>query len=202
MRGPGNVSPPGAEAEVLNGLLDLLESAAAWTEEKVAGTRPDQLDLPTPCEEWDVRTLINHLLDSLEMFEGVAKGGSLRPPHHPPDLVGGETAADYERARASMLAAFREPGVMDKTAPWLGGQVPMEQMVRTIFGDVLIHGWDLAKATGQDTTMPADLAEAAWEQGEGGIPDMVRGSIFKTAVEVPDSASAQDKLIAYTGRTP
>jgi uncharacterized protein (TIGR03086 family) len=183
-------------------LLDLLEAATVWTGSKVGGTKPDQLELPTPCESWDVRALLNHLLDVLEMFEGVARGGSLRPPHNPPDLIGDDTTADFSRASGRLLAAFRAPGVMDKTAPWLGGQVPMEQMVRTVFGDVLIHGWDLATATGQDATMPSELAEAAWEQGEGGIPDMVRGSIFANAVEVPERASAQDKLIAYTGRTP
>ena len=70
------------------------------------------------------------------------------------------------------------------------------------FSDQLLHGWDLAKATGQDTTMPDGLAEAAYEMIHGRFTDDQRKGVFKPEVTVADDASAQDKLLAYTGRDP
>lgn len=84
------------------------------------------------------------------------------------------------------------------------GDVPAMQILGIAFCDQLIHGWDLAKATGQDTTMPEDLAAAAWGFLDGRLPDEARGPgrNFKVAVPVSDDASVQDKLIAYCGRQP
>ena len=70
------------------------------------------------------------------------------------------------------------------------------------FGDMLLHGWDLAKATGQDATMPAGLPEAAYEMVHGKFTDEQRKGVFKPEVKVAADVSAQDKLLAYTGRDP
>ena len=73
------------------------------------------------------------------------------PSATPPALIGDDPVATYEQTTQETLHAHREPGVLDKTGPMLG----------IAFCDQLIHGWDLATATGQDATMPDDLAEAA-----------------------------------------
>ena len=65
-----------------------------------------------------------------------------------------------------------------------------------------MHGWDLARATGQDTTMPDGLAEAAFGMIHGRFTDDQRKGVFKPEVEIPAGSSAQDKLLAYTGRHP
>ncbi len=70
------------------------------------------------------------------------------------------------------------------------------------FSDQLVHGWDVAKATGQSTTMPEGLAEAAWKTMEGNLTDEQRGDSFKPALNVADNVPAQDKLLAYMGRNP
>ena len=82
--------------------------------------------------------------------------------------------------------------------------MPHAQMLGIAFCDNLTHGWDLAKATGQDTTIPSDLAAAAWEMINGNISDDARGpgGMFKPVVPVPENASIQDKLVAYLGRDP
>ena len=89
-----------------------------------------------------------------------------------------------------MLRTFGEPGVIDKTGPSLG----------IAFSDQLLHGWDLARATGQDETMPVGLPEAAYEMIHGRFTDEQRKGIFKPEVTVAADASAQEKLLAYTGR--
>ena len=82
--------------------------------------------------------------------------------------------------------------MIDKTGPSLG----------IAFSDQLIHGWDLARGTGQDATMPEGLAEQAFEIIYGRFSDEQRKGVFKPEIEVAPGASAQDKLLAYVGRDP
>jgi uncharacterized protein (TIGR03086 family) len=173
-------------------LLDLYARASEWTSTKVAGAT-FKLDAPTSCDEWNVRTLISHMLQTQQYFVGAARGEEVSPPAAtPPDLVGAEPRADFARARAETLTTFEEPGVIEKTGPALG----------IAFSDQLLHGWDLATSTGQDTTMPAGLPEAAYSLIYGRFTDEQRKGIFKPEIAVASDASAQDKLLAYTGRDP
>ena len=172
-------------------LLDLYERASAWTASKVAGA--GQLDADTPCDEWDVRTLMNHMLDTQNYFVSSARGEKASPPSPtPPKLLSDVPVADFERARDEMIKTFSEPGVIDKTGPSLG----------IAFSDQLLHGWDLAKSTAQDTTMPDRLPEAAYQMIHGRFTDDQRKGIFKPEIPVAADAPAQDKLLAYTGRDP
>jgi uncharacterized protein (TIGR03086 family) len=173
-------------------LLDLYEQARAWTTSKVAGAT-NKLDARTPCDEWDVRTLMNHMLDTQRYFVGSARGEDVSPPSpNPPKLLGDDPLADFEERCGEIVSTYREPGVIEKTGPSLG----------IAFSDLLLHGWDLAKATGQDATMPDGLAEAAYGLIHGKFTDEQRKGLFKPEVKVPDDASPQDRLLAYTGRDP
>jgi uncharacterized protein (TIGR03086 family) len=174
-------------------LLDLYERASAWTASKVAGAT-EKLDAPTPCDEWDVTTLLNHMLDTQRYFAGTARGEDVSPPSPTPpdDLMGDDPDAAFDAARDDVGSAYGAPGVIEKTGPSLG----------IAFSDLLLHGWDLAKATGQDTTMPEGLAEAAFEMIHGRFTDDQRKGVFKAEVQVPADAPAQSKLLAYTGRDP
>lgn len=181
-------------------VFDLFERGTAWATTKVAGAQ-DQLDAATPCDEWTVRRLIDHMLAAQQMFAAGPSGGTIAPPTGtPPDLVGADPAGQYEEARKATIHAYSAPGVMEGTV----SGAPAAQILGIGFCDQLTHGWDLAKATGQDATMPADLASAAWLFVGGRIPDESRGpgKNFKAAVPVADDASDQDKLIGYLGRTP
>jgi uncharacterized protein (TIGR03086 family) len=171
---------------------DLYGRAGDWAATKVAGAA-SILGAATTCDEWDVRTLINHMLDTQNYFAGVARGDSARPPSSaPPDLVGQDPVAAFERARADVLTAFGAPGVLEKTGPSLG----------IAFSDMLLHGWDVAKSTGQDTAMPDGLADAAFKMIHGRFTDEQRKGVFKPEIAVAADAPAQTKLLAYTGRDP
>jgi uncharacterized protein (TIGR03086 family) len=91
-----------------------------------------------------------------------------------------------------MLDTYAEAGAIGKTGPALG----------VAFSDLLVHGWDLARATGQDETMPAGLAAAAYGLAHGKFTDEQRKGIFKPEVPIGDDASPQERLLAYTGRDP
>jgi uncharacterized protein (TIGR03086 family) len=173
-------------------LLDLYGRASEWTLGNVKGAAA-RLDAPTPCDEWDVRTLMNHMLETQRYFLGSARGEDVSlPGQTPPDILSDDPVADFTRGRDETLRTFGEPGVIDKTGPALG----------IAFADQLLHGWDLAKATGQDATMPDGLAPAAYDMVYGRFTDEQRVGMFKPEIPVGPDASAQDKLLAYMGRDP
>lgn len=172
--------------------LDMYEQASAWTLDKVAGATK-KMDASTPCEQWQVRDLMNHMLDTSRYFVTSAQGEDASPPSpQPPSMLSKDPVADFRRARADTIKTFSEHGVIEKTGPSLG----------IAFSDQLLHGWDLAKATGQDATMPDGLPEAAYQMIHGRFTDEQRTGVFEPEIEVSDNASAQDKLLAYTGRDP
>jgi uncharacterized protein (TIGR03086 family) len=120
-------------------LLDQYERASAWTADIVRNAS-GKLGASTPCEQWDVRTLLNHMLETQQYFAGAAQGKDVSPPGPtPPVLIGDDPATDFERARREVIETFRDPQVREQAGPSLG----------IAFADQLLHGWDLAKATGQ-----------------------------------------------------
>lgn len=176
----------------MDDLLELYGRASDWTRPKVVAAA-SQLDSQTPCEQWDARTLLNHVLDTQRFFSDTARGREASlPAPEPPDLIGDDPVAAFDRACEETKSAFGEPGVIDKTGPSLG----------VAFSDLLIHGWDLAKATGEDATMPAGLPDAAYDLIHGKFSDEQRKGLFKPEVKLSASPSAQEKLLAYTGRDP
>ena len=173
-------------------LLDLYRRASDWTLGNVPGATRE-LNAATPCDEWDVRALMNHMLDAQRYFVAAARGQDVSPPSpKPPRLLGDDPVSDFEAARDDTLGTFGRDGVLDKTGPSLG----------IAFCDLLVHSWDLAKATGQDTTMPEGLADAAYQMIHGRLSDEQRKGAFKPELPAPPNASAQDRLLAYTGRNP
>ena len=100
--------------------------------------------------------------------------------------------ATFERSRSDLIRAFREPGAIEKTGPALG----------IACADQLLHGWDLATATGQDATMPVGLPVFVYDMIHGRFSDEQRPGVFKPEVTVAPDATAQAKLLAYTGRDP
>ena len=171
-------------------LLDLYDKASAWTSEKVAGAK-DKLEAQSRCEEWKVRDLINHLLHGHQMFQGAARGEQMSPPQGPPpSLIGDDPAKQYEDGRQATIEAFR------------GSKGDTNFALGIALADTLVHGSDIAHATGQDATMPDDLAQAALNVVEKGIPKEGAPGMFKPHVDVPDDAPPSDRLLGVTGRKP
>jgi uncharacterized protein (TIGR03086 family) len=172
-------------------LLDLYRQASRWTAEKVAGAR--DLEAATPCPDWCVRDLLNHMLDTQRYFAGAARGeNAALPAPSPPSLLTGDPTADFARATAEVMDAYAPDGVIERTGPALG----------IAFSDQLLHGWDLAQATDQDATMPDGLAQAAYDCIHGRFTDEQREGVFEREIPVGDDATPQQRLLAYTGRDP
>jgi uncharacterized protein (TIGR03086 family) len=174
-------------------LLDLYSRASEWTLDKVKGGA-QQLDSDTPCAKWDVRELMNHMLETQQYFVGSARGQQATPPGQTPPttLLGDDPVKDFKKAREEMLSTYSDKDVLEKSGPTLGVAV----------ADQLLHGWDLATATGQSTAMPKGLADAAYQMIHGRLTEDQRKGSFGPEVAVDADASAQDKLLAYSGRNP
>lgn len=172
-------------------LLDLYGQASEWTGTKVRGAA-SKLDAPTTCDKWNVRTLMNHMLETQRYFVGSARGEDVALSQNPPDLLSHDPSSDFDQARDETIQTFSKPGAIEKTGPALG----------IAFSDQLLHGWDLAVSTGQNATMPDGLPEAAYGMIHGRFTDEQRRGVFKPEIVVSTDSSPQDKLLAYTGRDP
>ena len=172
-------------------LLDLYRQASRWTADKVAGA--SDLDAATPCPDWRVRDLLNHMLDTQRYFAGAARGEDASlPAPSPPSLLTDDPSADFARATREVEDVYARDGVLERMGPALG----------IAFSDQLLHGWDLARATHQDATMPEGLPEAAYDCIHGRFTDEQRKGVFAPEIPVGDDATPQQRLLAYTGRDP
>jgi uncharacterized protein (TIGR03086 family) len=163
----------------------------------VNAVRPEHLGSPTPCAEWTVQQLIDHLVGGTAYLLSAASGREQAQPET-------ATVADFHRGVAAVLTALEAPGAMERTciAP-LGFEWPVGQAVAGTFMDVLIHTWDLARATGQDDKLDPALVEACSELFLPDMPERGRAAgIIGPAIEVDDEASPQDRLLAAMGRQP
>jgi uncharacterized protein (TIGR03086 family) len=117
------------------------------------------------------------------------------------DLLGNDPAAAYAQSSTALQDAFTRPGVMEQTFEAPIGTVPGAVMLHLRITEMLVHGWDLARATGQPADLPADLAEQelAFTRGAlGSLPPDRRP--FAAPVAVADEAPALDQLAAVLGR--
>ena len=163
----------------------------------MAGVSVDQLALPTPCAEWSVQDLIDHMVGSTGYLLAALDGREPAP-------VTGATAGDYDAGCTQVLAGLAEPGALTRTcrSP-LGFDWTVEQATAGTFMDNLIHTWDLATATGQDAALDPELVEVCIAMFLPDMPERGRASgLVGPEVIVEPGATAQDRLLAAMGRRP
>lgn len=140
---------------------EIHQRAMAQTESIVAAVQPGQLGLPTPCTEYDVRALLSHTVGGLNRIALVGEGAdALAVPARADGVPDDGWLAAYQRARARATAAWADDAKLDALVevPW--GKVPGRIAVSGYVQEILTHGWDLARATGQPTELDPELA--AW----------------------------------------
>jgi uncharacterized protein (TIGR03086 family) len=174
----------------------------------VDGIGPDQWTAPTPCSEWNVRQLLHHLTNGNVIFASLANGerspGPITPEERAIDWLGDDPAAGFRATAKVMHDAFMTPGFLEGRfeTPFMGEQSG-SRIVHMRMNEQLIHGWDLARATGQSTDFPDELAEEALRFWQTGLGDRPRtGMPFGEPVHLPDDAPAIDRLAAFLGRQP
>jgi uncharacterized protein (TIGR03086 family) len=166
--------------------------------ERIAAVPDQAWSGPTPCEGWTVRDLVGHVIDVHGRFQGLVGRSLVDHPSVDTDPLGAWTAV-----RDQMQADLDDP---DRAAEEYDGLLGRSSFGASVDGfvcfDLVVHGWDLARATGQDETLDPDKCAAMLE---GMLPydDMLRTSgQYGPRVEVPEDADVQTKLMAFIGRTP
>jgi uncharacterized protein (TIGR03086 family) len=181
--------------------LAQLRGANAVFGEVLSNVTPEQMTLPTVNDDWDVRGLINHLVGGNQwMAENVRTGNAPRPSGE--DAIGDRSPMDaYTESWNAMIAAFEEPGAMQRTLQMPFGEFPVAAAAVLRFGDTIAHTWDLAKATGQDTNIAPELCEAALAMARQRLEGQLRvQGRFKEEMPVPADACAADRLAGYLGK--
>src|SRR3954454_9241369 len=178
-----------------------LEQAIDTTRGVLANLSTEQLEDATPCAQWKVSDLVNHIVGGQYFFAAAASGAS--PSGEQTDYAAGDFVAAYDEGAQQSLAAFRVDGVMDRmlTLPW--GQMPGAAFMGLAATDTLTHGWDLAKATGQDTDLAPELASQLLAGSREAINPAFRsedGAVFGMEQTAPVGASNADQLAAFLGR--
>jgi uncharacterized protein (TIGR03086 family) len=186
--------------------LNTMQQACASTERIVENVTPDHYDRATPCSEWNVRALLNHLLSVLVLGEALftdsQPAADVGPGMVPDaDLIGDDLLKSYRVGVERLLAAATGDAITrthatplgDMSGPVLAGSIAL---------DVAVHGWDLATATGQDPTLDPDLADRVLGFARQAITDETRAPRIGPELPVAGDAPATDRLVAYLGRRP
>ena len=189
-------------------LLGPLATALDGTGGLVAAVTENQWDLPTPCSDWTVRQLVNHVVGGNRLFTRVLSGEPLPPRDQlgaraAEDQLGTQPAAAYAGSAADLLSALRAPGVLAGTYTVPAATLPGPAIVHLRTVETLVHGWDLARAIDRPAPFPEDLAE-----GELAFSRDLLGRIpegrhpFGPSQPVDDDAPAIARLAALLGRDP
>jgi uncharacterized protein (TIGR03086 family) len=181
-------------------LRDVDRSAAVLT--AVAGAvRDDQWELPTVCADWDVRGVVNHVVAGCRMVDAAFAGQG--PPEWGADyLKGADPVAVLGGALAANQAEFGKPGALEQVLRAPRGEMPGAQLARMRVAELLVHAWDVARATGQPTDLDPELSGRIlewWRAALNGVPR--DGMPFAGERPAPPGATQADALAAYLGRS-
>jgi len=175
------------------------------TKRVVANVEPGQLGAPTPCSDWDVRALINHITGGSLMFAEAVESGSV-PDDRLGQLLAGDNLGDdyrgsFDAAAERAVAAFAIPGAMEKTVKLPFGEMPAGVALQIAIFDVTVHALDLAAATGQSRSLDPEVLESAYGIGTAMIgPDMRVPGVFGPEVSIAADAPLPDRILAFAGR--
>ena len=180
--------------------VDLDRRAALATASLIDATSADQYASPTPCRDWTVRDLLAHLVAGNVKYVEIGRGKEWA--RGAPDVVLDENpGAMYRRTLEEMLEAWEQPGTLDRETALPVGRGRAERALYLHLGESLVHGWDLARATGQRPPWEDEVVEASLTQFQSWLPPTrPPGSPFADATRVGGDAAPIDLLAAFLGR--
>jgi uncharacterized protein (TIGR03086 family) len=184
--------------------LSLFRQASDAFAEQVRRTDADAWGNSTPCSEWDVRALVNHVVAELLWGPPLVEDKTIADvgDRFDGDVLGDDPVASTDRAVQGAQAAFGASGALDRTVHLSFGDFSGDNYCWQLISDLTVHGWDLARGIGADDQMDPDLAERVHEFIAPMLAQMSGSPYFAAAVGVSDDASAQERLLAATGRQP
>lgn len=183
-------------------VTELHRRSCRFFADAVDGVHAVQWSDPTPCADWDVRTLVNHVVAEDRWTPPLLAGSTIEDvgDRFDGDVLGARPAAASRAASDEAVEAVRRGGTLDHTVHLSFADAPASEYVWQLFTDHLLHAWDLRRATGQDDRLPPDLVEACagWFAER---EDLYRSAeLIGPPLPVPDFADPQTRLLAAFGR--
>jgi uncharacterized protein (TIGR03086 family) len=184
--------------------LDLAPQAAEVAR-VVAGVRDDQLADPTPCADLSVAAVLHHLVTLSVAFRGAAEREPQGPgPYPDADQLPPDWRERLTRELDALAAAWRKPSAWEGSTEIAGMTMPGPTIAVVALNEVLVHGWDVAAATGQEYRADQASAQACLEfavQIAAAAPEM-RNAMYGPVVPVPGDGPLLGRLLGQTGRDP
>jgi uncharacterized protein (TIGR03086 family) len=176
-------------------IIDRYEQAATGFSARLDAVTDDQWANPTPCTDWNVRELVDHVITIQRQIPeslGVPPGGD-----------GADPRATWKAVRDAAFTALRQPDVLDRTIRGIQGRdVPVEMALIPRLSDLHVHTWDLARATGGDERLNPEIAAIVLERLKPNDEALRKSGSFGPKVAPPHDADAQVELLCFLGRRP
>lgn len=178
------------------------ETALAEFDRRVKAVRPDQWNNRTPCPEWDVRALVNHLVVEQLWVPPLLDGATIDDigDRFDGDQLGDDPVAAWDNAAAAAREAFAAPGALQRHVELSYGRRPAEGYCQEMTLDLTVHAWDLARGIGVDPRLDADLVVAMLEFVEPQLDHLAASGMFAPPIDVGPAADPQSKLLGLVGR--
>ena len=185
-------------------LLDRHHQALAEFDRTVHLVRADQWDNSTPCTEWTVRDLVNHLVAEQLWARHLLGGAKLAEvgDRYDGDVLGDDPVRAWEEASKAAREAWTRDGTIEGKVHLSFGEADASLYCWQMTGDLAVHAWDLAMGIGAPQPIEDDIAEALLRVVGPIIESTAPPGILAPPVEVPATASAPDRLVALMGRAP
>ena len=181
----------------------LFSKASRATAEIAANVTESQLSGATPCSEYNVKDLSNHIAG----FYGMTAMAARKQPiagEPGADIVGSDPAGVIPGVIEGAVAAWREPGSTEGKTQFGPGEYDAAFAATITLFETVMHGWDLAKGTGQELQVSDEVGEAVFGIAQQICNDDSRGGghRFGAEIKVADGASAFEKALGLSGRDP
>jgi uncharacterized protein (TIGR03086 family) len=189
----------------VNPLITRLEEAHALFGDRVHAVRDDQWEAGTPCAEWTVRDLVNHLVSEQLWVAPLVRGGCMIEEvgdTFEGDLLGSDPAACWDTAARAAHDAFTAPGALGHTVHLSYGDTPAADYCGQMTADLVVHTWDLSCAIGAGDRLPDGLLEFAVSEVTPYAAELVKSGLFTEPVEPPPGADEQMRMLCLLGRRP
>ena len=190
---PALADPAGAYAKALDA-----------TRKFFAAMGDVNMNAPTPCSEWNVRELLNHVLYGTIWIEDIFDGKTVEEvgSKYDGDLIGDNPLAAFDDAIRRAKRAVAKPGAMEQVCHLRRGDVSGADYLTSMVTDVFIHGWDLAKATGQDATLDPELVAICYDLAKQREERFRASSAFGEGRVADPGGDAVDqtRMLAILGR--
>ncbi|MER7760428.1 TIGR03086 family metal-binding protein [Streptomyces sp. NPDC097619] len=184
-------------------LLERHAEAVALFGGLVHAVPEDRWGAPTPCTEWTVRDLVNHVTGENLWVAPLVTDGRTIPEVGDSlagDLLGEDPAAAWDGAAAAAHRAFAAPGALARTVRLSYGPSRASAYCSELTADVVVHAWDLARGTGADDRLPPGLVEFALKEVMPYADGLAASGMFAAPLDIPPGADAQTRLLALVGR--